>query len=71
MRDASRGARPEPACPMYARAVAWDANPARPFGSRRRQLIDRGWWLQESSRTPGEPGPPARVPPPDAVRAGA
>ena len=44
-------------CPRCRKPVIWDTNnAARPFCSRRCQLIDLGKWLNEEHRIPGEPG---------------
>lgn len=43
-------------CPRCRKAVIWDTkNPARPFCSRRCQLMDFGMWVGEEHRIPGEP----------------
>jgi hypothetical protein len=44
-----------PRCPSCGGAVAWTANPARPFCSITCKLVDLGGWLDENYRVPGEP----------------
>ena len=46
-----------PRCPTCGGAVAWAANPTRPFCSVTCKLIDLGGWLDEAYRVPGPPLP--------------
>lgn len=50
-------------CPRCRKAVIWDTNnPARPFCSKRCQMIDLGKWLDEEHRIPGEQGMDEQAP---------
>lgn len=43
-------------CPCCKKPVAWsEAEPWRPFCSKRCQLIDLGEWAAEEKRIPSEP----------------
>ncbi|MDI5920301.1 DNA gyrase inhibitor YacG [Halomonas sp. LR5S13] len=46
----------EVACPQCRKKVLWsEANPYRPFCSKRCRLLDLGAWADESHRIAGEP----------------
>ena len=50
-------------CPRCRKAVIWDTNnPARPFCSKRCQMIDLGKWFDEEHRISGEPGMDEQAP---------
>ena len=45
------------ACPNCGKPMIWDkSNEARPFCSKRCQLIDLNLWLTDQQRIPGEEG---------------
>lgn len=41
-------------CPLCGKPAAWEANPYRPFCSKRCKIIDLGDWANEAYRIPGE-----------------
>lgn len=53
-------------CPICGKVIETGAeNPARPFCSRRCQLVDLGRWLDEDYRIPDDDSPPPASPEPD------